>query len=262
MVQDELNHFVQYNEEYQKMCADLYDNLHLHESTVAAFTHCGTKAGPAFLSQNFTRIFGYPRKLFMEGDLQFLVKHIHPDDLPSFISFAETSTLNATPWKEAGENAIHECCSRIKHGIGKWIWIRQRVIVLSVTADRHIDTALLLFDDCTVAKQAALDEHVSLVEKSRKNSKLLQLLAPVTDARAQREKLLHLPEEYASLTSREKEIMQLVSHGFSSKEIALKLFISRHTVESHRKHILHKLSVKNAPQMVHECVMSSLEHKA
>jgi len=262
MVRDELLQFVQYNEEYKNMCCELPDSLHLKESTVVAVTRCGSKTSTAFLSHNFTRIFGYPRKRFIEGDLQFLIKHIHPDDLPSFISFAETSTLNATPWKEAKENAVHECCSRIKHSSGKWIWINQKVIVLSVTPNRHIDTVMLLFDDCTASKQTELTEHFSLVEKSRKNSKLLQLLAPVSNAQTKREKLLGTLGEYPSLTRREKEIMQLVSQGFSSKEIAMKLFISSHTVESHRKHILHKLSVKNAPQMVHQCVVSSFEQES
>lgn len=241
------------------MCCGLLDSFHLNESTVAAFTHCGSKSGTAFLSHNFTRIFGYRRKLFIEGDLQFLIKHMHPDDLPAFILFAETSTMNATPWKVAKENAVHECCSRIKHLNGKWMWIKQRVVILSVTADMHIDTALLLFDDSTDAKLAELNQHASRVEKSRKKSKLLDILAPVSIAQAKREKVRLALEEHGSLTPREKEIMQLVSQGASSKEIATKLFISRHTVESHRKHILHKLGVKNAPQMVRKSVMSSLD---
>lgn len=262
MVQNELHRFIEYNEEYKNICGELADLLHIKESTVVAFTHCGTKAGTAFLSHNFTRIFGYPRKHFIEGDLQFLIKHMHPDDLQAFISFAETSTLNATPWKEAKENAVHECCSRIKHNNGKWIWINQKVIVLSVTPDRHIETVMLLFDDCSALKQTELDQHVSLIEKSRKSSKLLQVLAPVRSGQRKRVKLLGALDDNASLTRREKEIMQLVSEGLSSKEIAAKLFISRHTVESHRKHILHKLSVRNSPQMVHECVMSSLEQES
>ena len=259
MVRDELQRFIQYNDVYKNMCSDLIGNFPFNESTVAAFTRCGSKSGSAFLSHNFTRIFGYPRKLFMDGDLQFLIKHMHPDDLPAFILFAETSTLNASPWKEAKENAVHEHCCRFKHFNGKWMWIKQKVIVLSVTPDRHIDTALLLFDDCTDEKQAEFNQHASLVEKSRKNSKLLDLLAPVSIAQTKREKLRLALEDHASLTPREKEIMQLVSQGASSKEIAAKLFISTHTVESHRKHILHKLRVKNAPQMVCQSVMSSVE---
>jgi DNA-binding CsgD family transcriptional regulator len=259
MVTEELQRFIQYNEVYKNICGDLVDHFYLQESTVAAFTRCGSKSGSAFLSHNFTRVFGYPRKLFIEGDLQFVIKRLHPDDLQGFILFAETSTLNASPWKEGKENAVHEHCYRLKHFNGKWIWIRQRVIVLSVTPDRHIDLALILFDDCTVEKEAELNRHASMVEKSRKSSKLLDMLAPVSIAQTKKEKLRLALEDHASLTPREKEIMQLVSQGASSKEIAAKLFISRHTVESHRKHILHKLSVKNAPQMVRQSVIASVE---
>jgi len=259
MVKDELHQFIQYNDMYKNICGELLSNLHLSENTVAAFTRCGTRTGAAFLSHNFTRVFGYPQKLFIEQDLQFIIKHLHPDDLPAFIHFAETSTLHAAPWKEVNEKAVHEHCSRFKHGNGKWIWIKQKVIVLSVTPDRHIDNALLLFDDCTAAKQAELNQHISLVEKSRKRSKLLELLAPVSSAQTKRENLMLALEDNASLTLREKEIMQLVSQGASSKEIAAKLFISKHTVESHRKHILRKLNVKNAPQMVRQSVISPVE---
>ena len=261
MVRDELLRFIQYNDVYENICSGLLDSLHFNENTVAAFTRCGTKTGTAFLSQNFTRIFGYPRKQFVKGDLSFLIKHMHPDDLPAFTYFAETSTRKAVTWEKAKADAVHECCSRLKHANGKWMWIIQKVIVLSVTPDQHIDHALLLFDDCTASKQAELSQHASWVEKSRKHSKLLDVLAPVSIAQAKREKQLLALEDYASLTQREKEIMQLVSQGYSSKEIAAQLFISKHTVESHRKHILQKLSAKNTPQMVHQSLLLAVKER-
>jgi len=247
--------FMKNNNEYD-MCSELLDSLPLNENTVAAFTRCGTKTGTAFLTHNFTRIFGYSRKQFIEGDLQFLIKHMHPSDLKDFIYFAERSTLNATPWNEAKENAVHECCTRFKHFNDRWMWLNQKVIVLSITPDRHIDHVLLLFDDCTAVKQAELSRHGLQVENSRKKSKLLDLLVPVKIAQTNKEERMPAPEVCASLTSREREIMLLVSQGCSSKQIAAKLFISKHTVESHRKHILRKLSVKNAPEMVHLSAMS------
>ncbi len=42
------------------------------------------------------------------------------------------------------------------------------------------------------------------------------------------------------LTHREIEIIKMISHGYSSKEIAEKLFISIHTVNTHRRNILCK----------------------
>lgn len=48
-----------------------------------------------------------------------------------------------------------------------------------------------------------------------------------------------------SLTSREKEIIRLIFQGFRSRQIAEKLFISPHTVSTHRKNIKNKLEIKS-----------------
>ena len=48
-----------------------------------------------------------------------------------------------------------------------------------------------------------------------------------------------------ALTSREKEIIKLILKGHSSNKIAEMLFISPHTVSTHRKNIKHKLKIKN-----------------
>ena len=52
------------------------------------------------------------------------------------------------------------------------------------------------------------------------------------------------------LTIREKEILQLISHGFISKEIAAKLNISINTLNRHRQNILEKLNVANSFEAV------------
>lgn len=51
-------------------------------------------------------------------------------------------------------------------------------------------------------------------------------------------------EEGEDLTPREKLILKHVALGFTNKEIATKLFISTHTVISHRKNITRKLDIK------------------
>lgn len=52
------------------------------------------------------------------------------------------------------------------------------------------------------------------------------------------------------LTSREKEIVQLISKEFTTEEIAEKLFISVKTVESHKNNLFQKLGVKNSAGVV------------
>lgn len=52
------------------------------------------------------------------------------------------------------------------------------------------------------------------------------------------------------LSSREKEILQLIADGFTNPQIAAKLFLSFHTVDSHRKNILTKFGVNNTASLI------------
>ena len=54
----------------------------------------------------------------------------------------------------------------------------------------------------------------------------------------------------ASISPREKEVLKLVADGYSSKQIADKLFISCHTAISHRKNLMEKFKVKNTAQLI------------
>ncbi|RAJ77282.1 DNA-binding NarL/FixJ family response regulator [Chitinophaga dinghuensis] len=60
------------------------------------------------------------------------------------------------------------------------------------------------------------------------------------------------------LTKREKEILKLVAEGFTSQEIADKLFINLRTVETHRMNINQKLDVKNTVGLVKEAMKRGL----
>jgi DNA-binding NarL/FixJ family response regulator len=52
------------------------------------------------------------------------------------------------------------------------------------------------------------------------------------------------------LTKREVEIVNMIKEGYSSKEIAEKLFISKRTVEVHRYNIFRKLEVSNITSLI------------
>lgn len=65
-------------------------------------------------------------------------------------------------------------------------------------------------------------------------------------------------EQMPELSSREKEVLKLIVDEFTTKEIAQKLFISQHTVESHRKNIISKLNVKNVAGLVKYAIENNL----
>src|SRR2546428_10905135 len=53
-----------------------------------------------------------------------------------------------------------------------------------------------------------------------------------------------------SLTDREQEILQLIWNGLKNREIGTRLKISVKTVEAHRAHMMTKLRVSNAAQLL------------
>jgi two-component system, NarL family, response regulator NreC len=57
-------------------------------------------------------------------------------------------------------------------------------------------------------------------------------------------------DRYDALSEREREIFQLVAEGRSNKEIADLLFVSPNTIETHRAHIMEKLDVHSAVELV------------
>lgn len=60
------------------------------------------------------------------------------------------------------------------------------------------------------------------------------------------------------VTKREKEIIELISAGYSNKEIAEKINLSTSTVDVHRYNILRKLNVKNTAEMIMKALKTKI----
>lgn len=58
-------------------------------------------------------------------------------------------------------------------------------------------------------------------------------------------------QEVPFVTRREKEVLILMAQGFTTSEIAEKLFLSPLTIESHRRNLLQKFKVTNAVSLIH-----------
>jgi len=62
----------------------------------------------------------------------------------------------------------------------------------------------------------------------------------------------------APLTKREKEVLTLIAQEFTTQEIADKLFLSKHTVESYRKNLIAKLNVRNLAGLTKQAIKMGL----
>lgn len=67
------------------------------------------------------------------------------------------------------------------------------------------------------------------------------------------------PVRTEALTVREKEVLRHICDGLRTREIADELFISPHTVESHRRNIMQKLEVRSSSMLVKFAMNNKLD---
>jgi len=88
--------------------------------------------------------------------------------------------------------------------------------------------------------------------------KIVEVLIELSFRKAQPGKQVQLHE---SLSEREMEILMMVTQGRSTREIADSLFLSTHTIYTHRKNILKKLSCKSAAELINYAYAQGLVEK-
>ncbi|MEJ2627736.1 MAG: response regulator transcription factor [bacterium] len=127
-----------------------------------------------------------------------------------------------------------------------------KIIALSVHSEKQFVSGMLragasayLLKDCAFRE---LKEAIHLV---RQNQIYLSPKITGTILHDYRKQLLEKDQSvFNVLTQREREVLQLLAEGKSTKQVAGELYISAKTVETHRQHIMDKLSVYNLPELV------------
>lgn len=60
------------------------------------------------------------------------------------------------------------------------------------------------------------------------------------------------------LSDREKQVLECIASGLTTHEIGEKLFISKNTVETHRKNLLYKLKARNTAELINNAYKQRL----
>ena len=108
--------------------------------------------------------------------------------------------------------------------------------------------------DVPMAVQAMRNGAVDFIQKPYREQALLDSInaALTRDAAARRSTSAadDFEARLASLTEREREVLDLVLSGSTSKEIARELVVSPRTVEAHRKNLLRKLEIGTVKELM------------
>lgn len=182
-----------------------------------------------------------------------LAQKLSPDVVVMDIVMPELNGVDAT-------RAIHARCPEVK------------VIGLSMTAEpRYVETLLAAGAAGYLLKSSAADELIEAVQAVASGQPYIspRVTAVLTPAAA--EVAQHVAQAGAAscasppssrlrraLSAREREVLQLLAEGYSSKEIAARLQVATTTVESHRRQITDKLKLRTIAELTKYAIREGL----
>lgn len=135
-----------------------------------------------------------------------------------------------------------------------------KVLALSMNADRRYVIAMLEAGAMGyLLKNSASDELLIALEAIvRGETYLSPAIAGSVVAEAIQRGSAPRPSEQRELSVREREVLQLVAEGKSSKEIGAILQIAVPTVETHRRQIMEKLSLRTIAELTKYAIREGL----
>lgn len=175
---------------------------------------------------------------------------IHPEDM-EFLSVQEASAIEFL-YKHTNEKERLEYkvtyMFRLKNTAGNYRTILHQAKALSLSKEGKIQYVLGIHTDITHLNFPITHE-VSIINTEGKVSCIRQNIVDL---------FLTSSNLRTIFSNREKEIIFYMSTGLDANEIAQRMFLSPHTVNTHKKNILHKADCKNTAELITKCVKEGI----
>ncbi len=234
-----------YQEEFSELLTPSYYKLFDEVSSVVFFVCEMDTNRIVYVSRSSKELNGYPCNQYIDGGLQFFASLIHPEDYPCVME----NYVDLIKYFENTTGTGHrETCGltnefRIRHDQGHWIWVEVDLVILDLTPRNSIGKVFGTVKNIEEKKKHAETlEGTSTISLQREKEALQEMKKPLNI------NLQTTP--CGKITPRELEVLQLIAHGYSAKQIADKLCISIHTAINHRKNLIEKFSVKNTAELI------------
>jgi DNA-binding NarL/FixJ family response regulator len=127
-----------------------------------------------------------------------------------------------------------------------------QVLILTMHAtEEYIFQILRAGASGYVVKQAAPNELISAIQAVYRGESFLSpsISKKIIEEYIRQAEAMAERDSYDQLTTREREVLQLIAEGHSTREIAELLHISTKTVETHRAHLMDKLDTYSTAEL-------------
>ncbi|MEQ8878883.1 MAG: response regulator transcription factor [Cyclobacteriaceae bacterium] len=122
------------------------------------------------------------------------------------------------------------------------------LIITNENKREHIQSLLDLGIKGIVTKSCSKDEILNAIKSVSKDSRFY--CNRVLDTLMDQEEEKEINCDPTVLSQREYEVLKLITKGYKTTEIADELYVSVHTINSHRKNILKKLNLKSPTELI------------
>ena len=185
------------------------------------------------------KLMGYTAEKFQEGGMNFWFSRIHEEDLPMVSNEIMKAHKNLMgPHSDRKGPARMELIYRFRLPDGNYVLLNDIRYLLSNEGAGVIDDILCRIEP---VNSGSIDNVLNdLLLKDKSCNKMLQSAIKYQEV------------QVPKLTKRELQILRLIAEGKSSKMIAEQCFISLNTVETHRRHLLEKMQVKNSVELIRQ----------
>lgn len=138
-----------------------------------------------------------------------------------------------------------------------------KVIFLSMHDDRaFVEKALRYGAKGYIVKETATEEIVRAIREVSLGRCFLsaKISTYVVQGFLGKKNAFEQGDRVIQLTAKEREILQLIAEGFTSKDIAVQLELSCNTVHVHRNNIMQKLDIHNQADLIRYAIKEGISH--
>lgn len=193
------------------------------------------------VSNSIKTILGYEPEIFIKNGLNFGLSIIHPSDLERLRAVHESifEYYYNTPQNQRLKLRFSYNL-RVKGKDHNYIHILRQSNFMSFTEDGK---PTIEYVNCTDITGFSFNNIISLTVHLLSSSGTFVLCHET-----------EFPEVNNNLSKREKEVLELARQGYTSKQIADKLYLCTETIKSHRKHIIAKTGTGNMAAAINKII--------
>ncbi len=194
-----------------------------------------------FVSRQCDTHLNFSYTKMIEGGVDFVLDNYHPQDLKLFNGqiFPDRLKMLEDIPPDQHKDHIFSFNYRIKNGKGQYVNLLQRNSFIQ--SDEN-GLPLLSLGVVTNINHFKIENPViQLVEKVDSATGKVEAVSKST---------YYFEDDFRMFSKREMEVLRYLTEGWTSKQIATKLFISEYTVINHKRNLHHKSNTQNTASLI------------